>query len=277
MSAENDVPLGEGARRYYEQQFADRIRQVRKGGGGGTGKGGSGWNGRVGIGLVAGIVLVVLRILFATGNRSPSPSYNSTPPPPVQFNFEKQKLFNDPIVLPNIEGDFRPGVQVHDVDAEGADPRLVEKDVPLLQGLCYRIDRESRQPVRTPGRRLCQFLDAPSNGLISRAAAGENLARGDRADLFAALNRLLQERLYDGSSFRDVPLPPDLLRRWPQAAKDVEALRRFNRTLLEKCYSLQIVPLAERDQFNDDTRVLWQLQAQKDLAAARRRYEGAKR
>jgi hypothetical protein len=90
MSTENDVPLGEGSRGYYERMFGDRIRQVRKGGDAPKRDNGApNWNGRAGCG-VAIAVFMLIRIIFAVLNaHSHTPSYHNSPPPRFNPGMEK--------------------------------------------------------------------------------------------------------------------------------------------------------------------------------------------
>ncbi len=83
MSTENDVPLGEGSRRYYEEKFGDRIRQVNKSGGSAPNhdRGGSTGTGRAGCG-VAIAILVAIRVISAILNSHSHTSPRSYTPPP---------------------------------------------------------------------------------------------------------------------------------------------------------------------------------------------------
>lgn len=89
MSTENDVPLGDGARRYYEQLFGDRIRRVNKGSDSapqGNCGGGSNWNGRVGCGVAAVAFIIIRILLILTHTSSSTPPYDySTPPAHFQL------------------------------------------------------------------------------------------------------------------------------------------------------------------------------------------------
>jgi hypothetical protein len=92
MSSENDVPLND-ARRYYEQKFGDRVRNVAKPGAVGpspsSSGGGRGWVS--GSGAVVLVVIVLVRLL-GIGRVVSTPSYNYQPPPRVQFD---QKMKDD--------------------------------------------------------------------------------------------------------------------------------------------------------------------------------------
>lgn len=110
MSTENDVPLGEGSRRYYEQMFGDRIRQVNKGGGSVPRRdsGGSNGTGRAGCG-VAIAIFVVIRIIAAVLSTHSHPSSRSyTLPPPPPFNGGMQKRWDGKPV----QNDKAPGDDV---------------------------------------------------------------------------------------------------------------------------------------------------------------------
>ena len=80
MATENDVPLGDGARRYYEQQFGERIRQVNKGGSRSNGAP-SNSGARTGCGVVI-LIFLAIRIFSALLRSSPSaPTIREMPPP----------------------------------------------------------------------------------------------------------------------------------------------------------------------------------------------------
>jgi hypothetical protein len=92
MSSENDVPLGDEARRYYERQFGERIRQVRKRGGTPPSPGGSKEDEYAGTALILGVICIITRIiLFGASTDSSEPSYSSKPSPPPGFKADFQK------------------------------------------------------------------------------------------------------------------------------------------------------------------------------------------
>lgn len=292
MSTENDVPLGEGSRRYYEEQFGDRIRKVSKGGGPGRGggSGGSNWNGRAGIGIAVGVIVVILRLVLALSRSSSStPSYTYTPPPQVKFDEDWQKKLDKRFGQPEKDNEEK---RINDLlrqimEAKPADnpqPDLVQlgenalrdEEVPLPQGLCYRIYQENLQGSRfrasipTPGKRICQLLDDDGRKLIAKAAEGKALDEDEKDELIESLNGLLgRNDLYEVAFFGKVaPVAP-------QAAN--VPIGRYNRQLLEKCYPQQIVPLSERGKLDAAARLKWLDRASADLTLARKQYEPAER
>jgi hypothetical protein len=102
MSSENDVPLGEGARNYYEQQFGHRVRNVANPGvrppasnTGGGNRGGTGWWGG-GVGVVVVVIVIILRFVSAASRDHSKPSYNyQTPPQPRRDEKQKNDQIDD--------------------------------------------------------------------------------------------------------------------------------------------------------------------------------------
>ncbi|HEY7425420.1 MAG TPA: hypothetical protein VH682_14410 [Gemmataceae bacterium] len=281
MSAENDVPLGDGARRYYEQQFGDRIRKVSKGGGS-PGRGGSNWNGRAGagIGLTVGIAFVVLRIFLALARTgSHSPSYTYTPPTQPKFNVDLPKQFHDnPKDVPPPDPFARDlALLLQPVDQVG-DPFFTDQDVPFPQGLCYRIQQESQQQHLTPGQRIWKLATPDQRQLIAKTASGQKLSDKEQGDLRETWNAILHNAdFYDDDSFVLIGREVATLL-VAQAMRDNAEPRDplFNRLLLEKCYPQQIIPLHKRHQLNGPTRAERRRAAQADFEAARQRYKAAK-
>ena len=288
MSTENDVPLGEGSRRYYEQQFGDRIRKVSKGGGAGSGSGGSNWNGRAGVGIAVGVILVILRIVLALSRSSSStPSYTYTPPPQVKFDEDWQKKLDKRFGNPEKDNEEKrinallqqileakpadnPQPGLPQEPAQPGENGLRDEEVPLPQGLCYRIHQESLRAIPTPGRRICQLLDDDARALITKAAKGKALDEDEKDELLESLNDLLGRKdLYEADASRNVTQVA------PQAANMPIAL--YNRQLLEKSYPKQIVPVRERALLNAPARRRWLDGARADLTEARQLYEPAKR
>jgi hypothetical protein len=93
MSSENDVPLGDEARRYYERQFGERIRQVRKRGGTSPNVGSKRDEG-AGTVVVLGVIFILINIMLAvarTDSSEPSYSYKRSPPPGFKADFQKEQ------------------------------------------------------------------------------------------------------------------------------------------------------------------------------------------
>ncbi len=265
MSTENDVPLGDDSRRYYEQQFGDRIRQVNKGGGA-TPKsksGGSNWNGRAGCGGGAVAAFVVIRIVIALFRVSSSPSHNYSIPDPPEFQLNQQDL--DRLLQQAHE---RNGGLVVPLDGRAKGGGLIQlvgkEDIPLLRGLCYRIHRESKGPGESPGKHILQLLDPDARDLLVRSAEGKELGPQEEKDLLEALDDVLYENhFYTPVVFRNVPG----VATW-RLVGDIGSARS-NRLLLEKCYPQQIVPLGKRDTLTEQDRARWKKQAQEDLDKAK--------
>jgi hypothetical protein len=256
MSNENDVPLGEGSRRYYDRLFGDRIRQVNKGGAPRRDSSGPTGSGRAGCGVLIA-VFVLIRILSLVFRTHPSTL-------PTLPHFE--------VGMPQQPRDW--GVpHARDNDDE-AKVLLAKEDVPLLGGLCYRIAKESRQLESTPGKRICELLPPDANALLRRAANGELLRDDEQEVLLEALDELLHDAtFYDGRSFRHVPGVARLRPRIDNGPAAAPGTPRFNRLVLEKCYPEQIVPFNERRHLDPQERERWRLRAQRDLNQARQEHD----
>lgn len=275
MSTENDVPLGEDSRRYYEQKFGERIRQVNRRGGPLRDPGGSNWNGRVGAGVVIGVLFVIIRIMIAasrSGSHTPSYTYNPPPPPP-QFDAELQRRLNEM----GIRGDQKDVFAPNDMpmfgkmpEAEEVDPLLTEADVPLLEGLCYRIHQENLRNGQTPGGRIHELLGEGARTMLDQVAQGQLLKEDVRDDLLDALNGVLKRPdMCNGRSFDNVRgfALMQMTRVRPVVGGD---LWNYNRKVLEMCYPEQIIPLRERALLDGPTREQWRRRALLDLQKARR-------
>ncbi len=83
MSSEKDVPLGAAARRYYEEKFAERIRQVRKSSDPSGRIGGEKWEDVKTVGTIVGLFFLI-GIILAIGRN------NSTAPPNSRPNTQTQ-------------------------------------------------------------------------------------------------------------------------------------------------------------------------------------------
>lgn len=266
MSTENDVPLGEGARQYYEQQFGARIRQVKKGGGQPSGGSSGNW-GKGGCGTIV-LVFIGIRVIAAlfrsSGPSSQSYHYNPPPLPPMQQPMQLDELFVNP---PNA----RLGLP------EEADPHLSNaNDVPLLQGLCYRIYQESRRPEPSLGRLMVKRLDPEMRDWLIDVARGKELGDVERLFLLTTLDLTRSEaNFWQAKELLEVPVIKDFARTRKEPFPLFLSMRE-RRRILELCYPRQIVPLTERDTLDDAGRARWQKIAQADLEAARKQYERAK-
>jgi hypothetical protein len=274
MSTENDVPLGEGSHRYYEQKFGDRIRQVNKRGGPARDPGGSNWNGRVSAGVIIGIIIVILRIMIAASRSgSHTSSYTYNPPQPPPFDAELQRRLNEIGIQGDQKDVFVPNGMPMFGKMPGAredDPLLTDADVPLIEGLCYRIQQESLRPGQTPGGRIHQLLDEGVWKMLDQAARGQPLLEDEKEELLDALNddALAQRDFTAGPSFNLVPGFATLRLMRDRPAGGVE-LWKYNRRVLEMCYPEQIVPLHERSLLDGPAREQWRKRARLDLEKAR--------
>ncbi|HTU19276.1 MAG TPA: hypothetical protein VMG10_14545 [Gemmataceae bacterium] len=296
MSSENDVPLGEEARNYYEQQFGNRIHQIKKGGGSAPQRNSSGpsWGGgRAGCGVVFAVIFL-LRLIFLfvrTQSSTPSYDYSTTQQPPFHVDMEKRidnfaGKGNDDEELQRIlerlrqqaekpEPDFRK--PNGDEEPDFPERLLTEADVPLLEGLCYRIHQESLQHGATPGKRICIPLPPPAQQRLMRAARGEQLRDDEQRKLLLALDTVLHDaNLYELEAFAKVPGARRLVQSNGKRGNPVLGTPRFNRLLLEKCYPDQIVPWKERDLVNAWGRAQWKRRARSDLEKAQREFEPGK-
>lgn len=271
MASNIPLPSGEGSPHYYQQQFGERIRSIRKGGS----SGGSRWNGAA-VGIGAAILIALLRIAGSSSHHTPPPRFQS----PSEFNADAMdeldrahKLLQD-LQVPPVPF---PGVPPVVPDVPAADPNLLTEDeVPLWPGLCYRIDRESRQPRATPGKRICELLEPGPLALLQRTAGGAELDADDRDELLEALNEVLDNpKLYDAASFRDVPGVATLHLRIHHVNPEKD-IPQFNRALLEAAYPGQIIPVRLKDNLDEDTRRAWKDRARDDLAAAKKQYAAQK-
>ncbi len=262
---------------WYERQFGDRVRSIRKGGGSGGSGGGSRWNSGAAAGIIVAIVLAILRIAGSSSRHTPTPHFD--PPafnPHALDDLDRiQKQIQDLQFQPAPIPDVPPVMP--DVPADDAS-LLTEEEVPLLAGLCYRIDQEGQQPQATPGKHIGSLLDREALPLLRRAAAGAELNPAERDQLLDSLNELIDApQLYDAVSFADIPGVADLrLRHWNDDGNKLNIIRRFNRALLEAAYPRQIVPVRLKDNLDEDTRRAWQDRARADLAAAKKQYGSRK-
>jgi hypothetical protein len=283
MAAEEDVPLRDAAR-HYEEKFGDKVRQVRKPGAPPPANpppdGGSGGGRGAGIGaVILGVFVVRALISFgSSSSRQPTPDPTFTPPPRVDFE-QQRKVFED---LQRLQQDLEQRqfgwqpVVPGGIDRPAASYRFEEGDLPLPEGLCYRIEREARAAAPlSPGKRVRACLDPAAWDLVQRAARGEDLPRVDLDELRAALNELLtRQDFYSPLDFRGLPLPPEVSATWERLGRGlvpvpVEDVRKMNRLALEAAYPHQIVPADLRARRGGD-RAEWVAGARRDLEEARK-------
>lgn len=264
---------------WYEKQFGDRVRRIRKGGGSPAGP--KRWNGGAVAGILIGIGIAVVR--FADHSSPPTlPRFQ----PPQAFHAQAadewvriQKQLQDMQIQP---APFPPGALPALPDAPPEDPNaLTEDEVPLWEGLCYRIDRESRQARPTPGRHICALLEPEPLEILRRAAAGARLDEDERGELLDALNEVLvNHKLYDAESFRGIPLPAAAAAlRNPAGFPfhfDDKKLRQANRALVEAAYPEQIIPVRLKNKVDGKVREEWRTRALRDLETARKQFGSRK-
>jgi hypothetical protein len=265
------LPSGEGAPDYYERQFGDRIRQIRKGGARPPRDGGGGSSGgRIATGVIIAILFGVFR---AAG--CGRPTRQTYPPPAVPRVQVPNRLWQE--ALERVDANrLQPVLPPVILDPEVVAFQLDDEDVPLPEGLCYRIYQESRQAGPSPGNAVWNLLDESGRGLVRRAAIGGALNAGDENLLFTALNGqiLASRRLYDPAAFAGVLRPGDenvrrLTGGLPLADRD---LVRANRALLEAAYPAQIIPTGQAEQMGEKDRDQWVRRARDDLGQARRQF-----
>jgi hypothetical protein len=289
------VPSNTDFSNWYERQFGERVRNIA----GGKGSppppprkdappSGSGRGAGAVVGILVAVGLGIFRL--ATSDRT-TPSFTVPTVPRFQFDKDLRPIpgwgpQRDPMVIPPPQP-WRPnpdqGPDFFGPWLGDQDPNcLTEDDVPLLRGLCYRIDRERQQPQPTPGKQLWGLLDLPAQVVLRHAAGAEGTAAQKRAVL-AALNQVLaRPQLFDAQAFQGIELPPGgipipLIEPAPGDADFADwqkkCLRR-NRALLESAYPRQIIPVRERAGLDERGRKGWEARARKDLEAARKQYEG---
>jgi hypothetical protein len=165
--------------------------------------------------------------------------------------------------------------------AKDLDVLLTPDDVPLLEGLCYRLHQESLRAEPTPGKHFLKLLDPDVLPLIVKASRGHELDRNERDEVLEGLNEVLQHNeFWNANAFarlRGMKEYVRILKFVQLLDAQPKALLKERRLILQLCYPLQIVPLSERNKLNAKAREDWQLRARIDLDAARRENEGAKR
>ena len=269
---------------YYDDQFSDRIRNIRQGSssssrpGSSDSGGGSKVAGGIGGLVVMAIVLGGVRSCN-TSSRTNDYSYNYNPPriqmpPPIDWNppppidwqpqppiaFQPQPF----VIPPPIDPPLRP---------------LEPLDVVYLPALCYLLDQEGRHTVDTPARRVFDCLD-PDARLLLREIARNTNQQPDavkRDEIFEALNKVLDDQnFYHAGSFSSVKLDPELrerLRKWTRrgAVKTVASARQLNRQLLDAAFPRQILPRAAQPIPEEQEREAV-ARAKEELAEVRRKY-----
>lgn len=286
MSTENDVPLGEGSRRYYEQMFGDRIRQVSKSGTAPSrNRPSSGSPGRAGCGVLIAIFIAIRFIAAFMGSHSNHTTNN--PPPPPRFNaapFPDNRVPDDDALerlrqlmqkqkLNHIE----PKRPLHEVEQNFL---LTKDDVPFLEGLCYRLYHESLRKEATPGKHFLALMDADVRALVAKAGRGIALDENESAEVLKGLNEILEHRdFWNYESLARLRELQETSRQHDNAQGlhiPPPARMEERRLILQICYPRQIVPLSERNHFGEKARETLREQARMDLGKARRQYEGIK-
>jgi hypothetical protein len=134
MSTENDVPLGEGSQRYYEQLFGERIREISKGESARQpDNGGSNGNGRVGCGVLIAVCFLIRIVTTFLNTHSHSSSYSPPPPAPQPFRIHQPNIDHLPMIDAKDE-DMRRFLDQFREDKEAEEERPIriqpEKRVP---------------------------------------------------------------------------------------------------------------------------------------------------
>jgi hypothetical protein len=136
MSTENDVPLGDGSQRYYEQLFGDRIRQINKGDSTRqSDNGGSNNSGRLGCGVLIAAFFLIRMVTTFLNTHSHS-STHSLPQPAPPFRVQQPNVGPPPMIDAGDE-DMRRFLDQFREDKEA------EEEKPV------RIQPENRIPPRT--------------------------------------------------------------------------------------------------------------------------------
>jgi hypothetical protein len=135
MSTENDVPLGEGSQRYYEQLFSERIRQINKSDS--TRQpvnGGSNNSGRLGCGLLIAVFFLIRIVTTFLNTHSHTSSYYSSPP-------EHPMKFQHPLIIDHPHPDAREDDMRRfldqfreDKEAEGEKPIRIQPEKRVPEG-----------------------------------------------------------------------------------------------------------------------------------------------
>jgi hypothetical protein len=285
MAAEEDVPLGDAAR-HYEQKFGDKVRQVQKRGA--QPPAGPSGGGRGAAAAVVIVAFIVVRGLISFGNNSgrhssPPPTF-TTPPPQIDFE-QQRKLFAELERLQREDQQrFGRPPAAPALPDNGPEPsyRFEENDLPLPEGLCFRVEREAGAAAPfNPGKRVHLLLDPAARELVKRAAKGEGLGRVEVDELRAALNEVTGRRdFYFAPCFADLALPEEARALADkldagQLLTEAEA-RKLNRLALEAAYPRQIIPAESRARLDPVALQRWKERAREDLAEARRQGGAAK-
>ena len=265
MAAEEDVPIRDSAR-HYEEQFGDKVRQVQKPGARPPASGSGGFGA---VGAVVLVVIFLIRVFISLANSSSRESYT---PPPAMPAIDFQRFQEQAREQPEAFGPAtRRLLGVEDETSYRFEPG----DVPLPEGLCFRIEQDARGEVATPGKRLSMFLDPAARALVGRTARGAALGPGEEADLRAALNEALDKpEFFDERYFRGLDLPAEALAALAQRGPglvppDVKDVRRLNRLALEAAYPRQVLRAKFRGRLDPQ---LERRIAALDLEEARRQF-----
>lgn len=207
MSTENDVPLGEEARRFYEQQFGERIQQIKKGGKAPqhNPRGSFNWFSPAGFGWIAGAAFIMHIFVSFIRPQSNTPTY---PPIPV---------------LPSLEfvNQEKPlAEQIQEVNAEAEAALLRASDVPWPEGLSYRMYQESLRPEASPGKHLLKLFDPNARRLLIQSAQGQALDDNESQALLIGLNDVLAHAdFWDEEAFQQPPPFAEILDKGRIAAR----------------------------------------------------------
>lgn len=209
------------------------------------------------------------RIPVPLGPRFPAPINPMLPNPVVPMVPDPfAPRLPDPRAIP-----FRP---VRGAQVLRKEPLLSPADVPLPQGLCYRIYQESRQKQACPGKRIWTLLDAHGRQVIQKVASGTGGNSAPQAECFAVLNKLLKcANLYDEAAFRRVDLLPDITLQHLRLGMALapQEIAWANRALLQSAYPRQIAPPPGGPGGVRAPAGQWKERARADLEAARRQFE----
>ncbi|HEY7328907.1 MAG TPA: hypothetical protein VH592_14785 [Gemmataceae bacterium] len=134
MSTENDVPLGEGSQRYYEQLFGDRIRQINKADSARQAdNSGSNNSGRLGCGVMIAAFFLIRLFTTFLNTHSHSSTHSPPHPSPPPFRVQQPNVGHLPVIDARDE-DMRRFLDQFREDKEAAEEKPI------------RIQPENRVP-----------------------------------------------------------------------------------------------------------------------------------